>query len=148
CNGSPDGDRLSLIFATRSRPACTARSASSSWPLGYPNNARVSSASEWVTAPPHCVITEAQMSWKPRTVLRRSLGSKLAVSPKDPTSLQDTTVTCRPPDAQCGKPTWPGALAGATSSSPDLLSQVARASVCDSGSMPGSDLLSSAFGRA
>ena len=52
CKGSPDGDKSSPTRATRSRLACTARSASSSWLVGYPNNARIPST-EWLIAPPH-----------------------------------------------------------------------------------------------
>jgi hypothetical protein len=93
CRSPPDGDESSPIRATRSRPACTARSASSSRLVGYPNNARISSHTEWTIAPPHCVTTEVHMPWKQRTVLPRSSGSKWAASAAAPTNLHDKTVS-------------------------------------------------------
>ena len=70
--GLTRGGRSSPTCATRSSPACTARSASSSWPVGYPNNARISSPTKEVIAPPHLVTTVLQMSWKGRTMPKSS----------------------------------------------------------------------------
>ena len=65
CKGSPDGDKSSPTRATRSRLACTARSASSSWLVGYPNNARIPST-EWLIAPPHFQRAEGAVARRPR----------------------------------------------------------------------------------
>jgi len=121
CNASPDCDRTSPILCTRSRPACTARSASSSWPLGYPNDVRIS-LHKLRTVPPQRVMTEVQISWKRRMVSLKSSGSKLTASAVERTSPHDSTVSCRFSAAECGAALpWPGVPAGMASPRLDRL---------------------------
>src|SRR6516165_5514460 len=123
CNGSPDCDRTSPILSTTSRPACTARSASFSWPFGYPNDARVSSPTKLITAPPQCVMTEVQISWKRRMVPPKSSGSTLTASAVESTSSHASTVNCRLCGSECGAALpWLGVPAGMASPPPDWLS--------------------------
>src|SRR5262249_5400827 len=115
-NESPDCDRTWPTRSTRSRPACTARSASFSWPLGYPNDARASSPTKLITAPPQCVMTEVQICWKCRMMSPKSSGSKLTASAVEPTSPHDSTVNCRLSGSERGAALpWPGVLAGIAS---------------------------------
>ena len=100
--GSPKADWRSRTFSTRSRPAYTARSASCSCPLGYPNNARMLPLplKEVTTTPPHWVTTVVQSCWKRWTMLKTSSGSSRIAIGKS-TSMQDNAVNCRISGAEC-----------------------------------------------
>ena len=76
CIGLSVGDSSWPIFAIRSSPACTARSASCSVHSGYPKYARIAALESVAIISPMRVIAPVAEAWKLRTTLLTSSGSQ------------------------------------------------------------------------
>src|SRR5215203_3934457 len=97
----------SFAAAWISKPARTARSASSSCATGAPKNARIASPSNLATVPPYFVTDALRKTNAPFMISATCSGSSRSPSPVESTTSANSTVTyLRSPSTRAGASNW------------------------------------------
>src|SRR5215204_777722 len=97
----------SFAAAWMSRPARTARSASSSCATGAPKNARIASPSNLATVPPYFITDALRKANAPFMISANCSGSSRSATTVEPTTSANSTVTyLRSPSIRAGASSW------------------------------------------